>query len=69
MLHFGCCNSPRYASAKVAEVFHLTGKITPIPAKAKLYLHNLIERGLYWFKKVQNSCENYSICAEICEKS
>ncbi|XP_066920339.1 uncharacterized protein [Clytia hemisphaerica] len=38
----------RQCVAKVAEVYDITGKITPITAGMKLDLHQLIERGLSW---------------------
>ncbi|MEM7375585.1 MAG: hypothetical protein AAF587_43730 [Bacteroidota bacterium] len=38
----------RQCVAKVAEVYDITGKITPITAGMKLDLHHLIERGLQW---------------------
>ena len=34
--------------SKVAEIFDLTGKITPITAAMKMNLHTLVKRGLSW---------------------
>ena len=42
----------RHCVAKVAEVYDITGKVTPITAGMKLYLHNLIERGLNWDDRI-----------------
>ena len=33
---------------EVAEIFGLTGKIAPITDTMKIYLHNLVKRGLDW---------------------
>ena len=38
----------RHCVSKVAEIFDLTGKITPITAAMKMDLHDLVERGLSW---------------------
>ena len=38
----------RHCVSKVAELYDLTGKITPITAAMKLDLHNLIQRNLHW---------------------
>ena len=38
----------RHCVSKVAEIFDLTGKITPITAAMKMDLHNLVERCLSW---------------------
>ena len=38
----------RHCVSKVAEVFDLTGKVTPITAAMKLDLHDLVLRGLDW---------------------
>ena len=38
----------RHCKSKVAEIFDLTGKITPITATMKMDLHNLVERRLNW---------------------
>ena len=38
----------RHCVSKVAEIFDLTGRITPITATMKLDLHNLVERHLNW---------------------
>ena len=38
----------RHCVGKVAEIFDLTGKITPITATMKLDLHTLVERKLQW---------------------
>ena len=38
----------RHCAAKVAEVFDLAGKVTPVTASMKLDLHDLVERGLQW---------------------
>ena len=38
----------RNCVSKVAEIFDLTGKITPITAAMKMNLHTLVKRGLSW---------------------
>ena len=38
----------RHCVSKVAELYDITGKITPITAAMKLDLHHLVERGLGW---------------------
>ena len=38
----------RHFALKVAEIFDLTGKITPITVSMKMDLHNLVKRGLDW---------------------
>ena len=38
----------RHCMSKVAEIFDLSGKITPIKATMKMDLHNLVKRGLDW---------------------
>ena len=38
----------RHCVSKVAELFDLTGKITPITASMKLDLHELVQRQLEW---------------------
>ena len=38
----------RHCVSKVAEVFDLTGKVTPLTASMKLDLHELVTRGLQW---------------------
>ena len=38
----------RNCVSKVAEIFDLTGKITPITAAKKMDLHTLVKRGLTW---------------------
>ena len=45
----------RQCVSKVAEVFDLTGKITPITATMKLNLHTLIERGLSWDDRIPDN--------------
>ena len=42
----------RQCVSKVAEMFDLTGKITPITATMKLDLHTLVERGLTWDNRI-----------------
>ena len=42
----------RQCVSKVAEMFDLTGKITPITATMKLDLHTLVERGLSWDDRI-----------------
>ena len=42
----------RQCVSKVAELFDLTGKITPITATMKLDLHTLVERGLSWDDRI-----------------
>ena len=42
----------RQCVSKVAEIFDLTGNITPITATMKLDLHTLVERGLYWDDRI-----------------
>ena len=34
--------------SKVAEIFNLTGKVTPITATMKMDLHSLVQRRLDW---------------------
>ena len=38
----------RHCVSKVAEVFDLTGKVTPITATMKMDLHSLVQRRLDW---------------------
>jgi hypothetical protein len=38
----------RHCVAKVAEIFDISGKLTPITAGMKLDLHELVQRGLDW---------------------
>ena len=38
----------KHCVAKVAEIYDITGKITPITAAMKLDLHDLVKRGLQW---------------------
>ena len=38
----------RHCVSKVAEVFDLTGKVTPLTASMKIDLHELVTRGLQW---------------------
>ena len=38
----------RHCVSKVAEIFDLTGKVTPITATMKMDLHDLVERRLSW---------------------
>ena len=38
----------RHRVSKLAEIFDLTGKTTPIAAIMKMDLHNLVKRGLDW---------------------
>ena len=42
----------RHCVAKVAELYDITGKITPITAAMKLDLHQLVERKLDWDDKI-----------------
>ena len=42
----------RQCVSKVAEMFYLTGKITPVTATMKLDLHTLVERGLSWDDRI-----------------
>ena len=44
--------SIRQGVTKVAEVFDLPGKITPITVTMKLNLHTLLERGLSWDERI-----------------
>ena len=45
-------NVTRRRVSKVAEIFDLTGKITPITATMKLDLHTLVARGLSWDDRI-----------------
>ena len=38
----------RHCVSKVAEIFDLRGKITPMTAAMKMDLHDFVERGLSW---------------------
>ena len=42
----------RQCVSKVAEMFDLIGKITPVTATMKLDLHTLVERGLSWDDRI-----------------
>ena len=48
----------RKCVSKVAEMFDLTGKITPITAKIKLDLHTLVERGLAWDDRIPDALKS-----------
>ena len=39
----------RHCVSKVADVFDLTGKVTPLIASMKLDLHELVTKGLQWY--------------------
>ena len=44
----------RQCLSKVAEIFDLTGMLTPLTASMKLDLHTLVQRGLNWDDKIPN---------------
>ena len=44
----------RHCVSKVAEIFDLTGILTPITASLKLDLHNLVQRNLKWDDTIPN---------------
>ena len=44
----------RHCVSKVAEVFDLTGKVTPITATMKMDLHSLVQRRLDWDDTLQD---------------
>ena len=48
----------RKCVSKVAEMFDLTGKITPITAKIKLDIHTLVERGLAWDDRIPDALKS-----------
>ena len=45
----------RHCVSKVAEIFDLTGRITPITACMKLDLHELVQRNLDWDDKIPDT--------------
>ena len=45
----------RHCVSRVAEIYDLAGKITPITASLKLDLHQLVERGLGWDDQIPDN--------------
>ena len=48
----------RHCVSKVAEIFDLTGKVTPLTAAMKLDLHELVVRKLDWDDKIPDDLRN-----------
>ena len=44
----------RHCVSKVAEIFDLTGKVTPITAAMNMDLHDLVERGFSWVDVIRD---------------
>ena len=46
--------------SKVAEIYNLVGKITPLTAMMKCDLHELVTRKLDWDDRIPDSLQNVS---------
>ena len=60
----------RHCVSKVAEIFDLTGLITPITASLKLDLHTLVQRNLQWDDTISNDLmpiwdNNFDMISEL----
>ena len=60
----------RHCVSKVAEIFNLTGIITPITASLKLDLHTLVQRNLQWDDVIPNDLKpvwksNFEMISEL----
>ena len=45
----------RQCVSKVAELYDITGKITPITAAMKMDLHHLVDRGIDWDERLPDN--------------